>query len=32
MSLEFSDIYGLKRKLTRKLSLNEDGNEIDWEV
>ncbi|XP_044464110.1 pre-mRNA cleavage factor Im 25 kDa subunit 1-like isoform X2 [Mangifera indica] len=27
-----SDIYGLKRKLTRKLSLNEDGNEIDWEV
>ncbi|KAJ0029806.1 hypothetical protein Pint_13444 [Pistacia integerrima] len=27
-----SDIDGLKRKLKRKLSLNEDGNEIDWEV
>ncbi|KAL9440931.1 hypothetical protein AB3S75_019581 [Citrus x aurantiifolia] len=27
-----SDIDGLKRKLTRKLSLNEDGGEVDWEV
>ncbi|KAK2645293.1 hypothetical protein Ddye_020488 [Dipteronia dyeriana] len=27
-----SDIDGLKRKLTRKLSLNGDGNEIGWEV
>ncbi|KAH7572101.1 hypothetical protein ACOSP7_015117 [Xanthoceras sorbifolium] len=27
-----SDIDGLKRKLTRKLSLNEDRNEIGWEV
>lgn len=27
-----SDIDGLKRKLTRKLSLNEDGDEVDWEV
>ncbi|KAI9191384.1 hypothetical protein LWI28_007839 [Acer negundo] len=27
-----SDIDGLKRKLTRKLSLNEDGNDIGWEV
>lgn len=27
-----SDIDGLKRKLTRKLSLNEEGDEVDWEV
>ncbi|XP_044470910.1 pre-mRNA cleavage factor Im 25 kDa subunit 1-like [Mangifera indica] len=27
-----SDIDGLKRKLMRKLSLSEDGNEMDWEV
>lgn len=30
--LDFSDIDGLKRKLMRKLSLSEDGNEMDWEV
>ncbi|KAJ4708698.1 Pre-mRNA cleavage factor Im subunit like [Melia azedarach] len=27
-----SDVDGLKRKLTRKLSLNEDGDGVAWEV
>ena len=27
-----ADIDGLKRKLVRKLSVNEEGSGLDWEV